>query len=54
MGFCLVLGLGLVFFGLLSCVLSSGQGKKDEFSDLAIKLHSNTLLLGNNFQGVSY
>lgn len=41
------------FFGFF-CVLSSGQGREDEFYDLAIKLHSNTLLLSNNFQGVSH
>lgn len=42
------------FFGFFYCVLSSGQGREDEFYDLAIKLHSNTSLLSNNFQGGSH
>lgn len=55
-------GWGFVWFWFWVCFflacflvcLAQAKGKKDEFSDLAIKLHSNTLLLSNNFQGVSY
>lgn len=51
----LVLVSDFFFFLAFNLVcLAQAKGKKDEFHDLAIKLHCNTLLLGNNFQGVSH